>query len=135
MVFHPCIPGSSPPVICMIYFFFVEGFIILLSFIICTGTKTNLYHVMLFMNIIATLTLLWLMVDLFMALFPILSWVMLLSFDCKKNEYGHWWLYTRSNRIGIFIDSSSVRKMNMGTDDYIHGQIEFMSLLTPHKLV
>ena len=42
-----------------------------------------------FLITIVKLTSLLLMVDLFIALFPVLSWVMLLSFDCKKNEYGH----------------------------------------------
>ena len=101
VVFHPCIPGSSPPVI-----FFVEGFVILFPSYHMYRDENEFISSFAFLITIANLTSLWLMVDLFIALFPVLSWVMLLSFDCKKNEYGHWWLYTRSNWIYVFIDSS-----------------------------
>ena len=106
VVFHPCIPGSSPPVIFMIYFPFCWRIYYTFSFYHMCRDENEFISSYAFLITIANLTSLWLMVDLFIALFPVLSWVMLLSFDCKKNEYGHWWLYTRSNRIYVFIDSS-----------------------------
>ena len=73
VVFHPSVPGSSSPVIFRI--FFVEGLVILFPSYMYRD-ENEFMSSFAFLIIIVKLTSLLLMVDLFIALFPVFSWVM-----------------------------------------------------------
>ena len=73
VAFHPSVPGSSLPVIFMI--FFVEGLGIIFPSYMYRDENEYMSSFAFLMTILK-LTSLLLMVDLFIALFPVFSWVM-----------------------------------------------------------
>ena len=73
VVLHPSVPGSSSPVFFRI--FFVEGLVILFPSYMYRD-ENEFMSSFAFLITIVKLTSLLLMVDLFIALFPVFSWVM-----------------------------------------------------------